>query len=87
MGLTTAKYSSNKMSSYSAYLAQRPDRLGKNIVYMCVDMRLNNMKEKDQLEDPDIDGKIILRWIFRKWDLRVWNGSSWLRKGTSGGNL
>jgi hypothetical protein len=20
------------------------------------------------LEDPDLDGRIILRWIFRKWD-------------------
>jgi len=27
------------------------------------------------LEDPGIDGKIILRWIFRKWDVRAWTGS------------
>jgi hypothetical protein len=26
------------------------------------------MREGDHLEDPGIDGKIILRWIFRKWD-------------------
>jgi hypothetical protein len=25
--------------------------------------------ERDQLGDPGIDGKIILRWIFRKWDV------------------
>ena len=25
--------------------------------------------------------------IFRKWDVGVWNGSSWLRIGTSGGHL
>jgi hypothetical protein len=27
-----------------------------------------NLRERDHLEDPDVDGKIIFRWIFRKWD-------------------
>jgi hypothetical protein len=27
-----------------------------------------NPRERDRLEDPHIDGWIILRWIFRKWD-------------------
>ena len=26
-----------------------------------------NLKGRDHLGDPDVDGKIILRWIFRKW--------------------
>jgi hypothetical protein len=26
------------------------------------------MRERDLLEDPGVDGRIILRWIFRKWD-------------------
>jgi hypothetical protein len=34
------------------------------------------------LEDPGVDGSIILRWLFRKWDVRVWTGSMWLRIGT-----
>ena len=34
-----------------------------------------------------VDGKIILRWIFRKWDVGVWTGSSWLRTRTGGGIL
>jgi hypothetical protein len=33
-------------------------------------------------EDPGIDGRIILRWIFRKWEVVVCTGSSWLRRGT-----
>ena len=27
-----------------------------------------NLRERDHLEGPGIDGKIILRWILRKWD-------------------
>jgi hypothetical protein len=39
------------------------------------------------LGDPGVDGRIILRWIFRKWDVGMWTRSSWLRKGTGGGHL
>jgi hypothetical protein len=42
---------------------------------------------KNQLEDPGVDGKIILRWIFKKWDVGVWIGSSLLRIRTGGGHL
>ena len=28
-----------------------------------------------------------VRWIFRKWDVGAWTGSSWLRIGTVGGHL
>jgi hypothetical protein len=46
-----------------------------------------NLRERDHLVDPGVDGMIILRWIFRKWDVGVWNGLSWLRIGTGGGHL
>jgi len=26
------------------------------------------LRERDHLEDTGVDGRIILRWIFRKWD-------------------
>ena len=26
-----------------------------------------NLSERDHWGDPDVDGRIILRWIFRKW--------------------
>jgi hypothetical protein len=39
------------------------------------------------LEDPDVDGKIIVRLIFRKWGVGAWTGSSKLRIGTGVGQL
>jgi len=49
--------------------------------------RWENLRESDYLEDPDADGRIILSWIFRKWDVRTWTGSICLSIGTDGGHL
>jgi hypothetical protein len=46
-----------------------------------------NLRERDHFEDPGVDWWMILRWIFRKWDVGVRTGSSWLRMETGGGNL
>jgi hypothetical protein len=46
-----------------------------------------NRKERDHLGDPGLDGRIIFKWIFRKWDVGVWTGSSWLSIETVGGHL
>jgi hypothetical protein len=39
------------------------------------------------LGDTVIDGKIILKWIFRMWDVGILNGSSWLTIETVVGHL
>ena len=40
-----------------------------------------NLREGDHLEEPGVDGRIILRWMLRKWDVGAWTVSIWLRIG------
>ena len=42
---------------------------------------------KNHLEDPGVDGRVILRKFFRKWNVNTLSGSIWLRIGTDGGLL
>jgi hypothetical protein len=39
------------------------------------------------LENPNVDGRITLRWIFRMWDVKAWIGWIWLRIGIDAGHL
>jgi hypothetical protein len=36
---------------------------------------VGNVRERDHSEDPGVDGRIILRWIFRKWNV---GGTDWI---------
>jgi len=38
-----------------------------------------NLRERDHLGDKGVDGRIIFRRIFSKWNVVVGTGSSWLR--------
>ena len=46
-----------------------------------------NLRERDHLGDPGVDGRIILRWIFWKWDV---GGMDWIelaQDSTGSGHL
>jgi hypothetical protein len=53
----------------------------------CKSFWWGTQRERDNWLDPDVDGRIILRWVFRKWDVGVWTGFSWLILGAGGGHL
>ena len=44
-------------------------------------------RERDHLEDPGINERIMLRLTFRKWDVGAWTGLIWLRIASGGGYL
>jgi hypothetical protein len=48
---------------------------------------VGNPEGKKPLGRPCVDKRIILKWTFRKWDVRALTGSIWIRKGTGEGHL
>jgi hypothetical protein len=53
----------------------------------CIGVWWGNLRERDHVGDPGVDGQIIISRIFMKWGLGLWTGSSWLRIGSGGVHL
>jgi hypothetical protein len=53
----------------------------------CIGFRWEDLRERVHWGDPGVGGRIILRWIFRKWDVGVRTGLSWFRIETDGGQF
>jgi hypothetical protein len=54
---------------------------------VCTEFWWGNLEKRGHWGDPGVDGRIILKWIFKKWDGMGMTGSSWIRIGRSGGHL
>jgi hypothetical protein len=64
--------------------AGRVARMGKRNIYRIL---VGQPEGKNHLQELDIGGKTILKWILERQDGLVWIGLIWLRIGTSGGLL
>ena len=54
---------------------------------MCIGFWRGNLKERDHWGHPDVDERIMLKWIFRNWEVVMGTGWIWLRIGRGGGHL
>jgi hypothetical protein len=43
--------------------------------------RWGDLWEIDHLENLSLGGRIILKWVFKKWDEGTWTGLIWFRVG------
>ena len=53
----------------------------------CTGFWWGNLKEGDHLGDSDLDGRIILKWVFRKWIELARDRDRWLALANAVMNL
>jgi len=78
----TVRVIKSRRMRWAGNVAGMGDRRGETYTGLC----WGNLRERDLLRDLGLDDR-ILRWIFRKLDVRVRIVSSWLRIETGGGHL
>ena len=61
------------------------ERMGEERV--CRGSCWGNRKEGDYWGDLGVDGRIILGWISRRWDVGIWTGLGWPMIQTGSGCL
>ena len=54
---------------------------------LCTGFWWGKQRESFHLGDPNLDGRMFLRWIFRKWDVGACPGLRLLRLGRGGGHF
>jgi len=64
----TVRVTKSKRLRWAGHVARMGER------NRCYKVWWGNLRERDCLVDPGVDGRIILRWIFRKWGVVAWIG-------------
>jgi hypothetical protein len=64
----TVRVVKSRRMRWARHVARMGEREG------CTEFWLGNLRERDHWGNPDVDGRIILRWIFGKWEGVVCTG-------------
>jgi hypothetical protein len=69
------------------YLGKAGLWLAADLVRAVAALWREDARERDRLEEPNLEGTMELKCIFKTLNGRAWTGLIWLRIGTGGGLL